>query len=50
VESSLSSGKVGATPAYGGATGTLKDGSLTVQYNLIMQLSDFDDAVYGLKQ
>ena len=33
-----------------GATGTLKDGSLTVQYNLIMQLSDFEDAVYGLKQ
>src|SRR5580765_8866549 len=30
-----------------GATGTLKDGSLTVQYNLIMQLSDFEDAVYG---
>jgi hypothetical protein len=33
-----------------GATGTLKDGSLTVQYNLIMMLSDFEDAVYGLKQ
>ena len=33
-----------------GATGTLKDGSLTVQYNLIMQLSDFEDAGYGLKQ
>jgi hypothetical protein len=33
-----------------GATGTLKDGSLTVQYNLIMGLSDFEDAVYGLKQ
>ena len=31
-------------------SGTLKDGSLTVQYNLIMQLSDFEDAVYGLKQ
>jgi hypothetical protein len=30
-----------------GASGTLKDGSLTVQYNLIMQLSDFEDAVYG---
>ena len=29
-----------------GATGTLKDGSLTVQYNLIMGLSDFEDAVY----
>jgi hypothetical protein len=33
-----------------GATGTLKDGSLTVQYNLIMQLTDFEDAVYGLKR
>jgi hypothetical protein len=33
-----------------GATGTLKDGSLTVQYNLIMTFSDFEDAVYGLKQ
>jgi hypothetical protein len=32
------------------ATGTLKDGSLSVQYNLIMQLSDFENAVYGLKQ
>ena len=30
-----------------GATGTLKDGSLTVQYNIIMMLSDFEDAVYG---
>jgi hypothetical protein len=29
-----------------GATGTLNDGSLTVRYNLIMQLSDFEDAVY----
>jgi hypothetical protein len=29
-----------------GATGTLKDGSLTVRYNLIMSLSDFDDAAY----
>ncbi len=33
-----------------GATGALTNGSLTVQYNLIMQLSDFEDAVYGLKQ
>jgi len=32
-----------------GATGTLKDGSLTVQYNLIMQMTDFEDAVYALK-
>jgi len=29
-----------------GATATLKDGSLTVQYNFIMQLTDFEDAVY----
>jgi hypothetical protein len=34
----------------GRATGTLNDGSLTVQYNLNMQLSDFEDAVYGLKR
>ena len=32
------------------ATGTLKNGSLSVQYNLIMQMSDFEDAVYVLKQ
>ncbi len=32
-----------------GATGTLKDGSLIVQYNLIMQLSDFEDAAYGVR-
>jgi hypothetical protein len=31
-----------------GATGTLKGDSLTVQYNLIMQLTDFEDAVYVL--
>ena len=31
-----------------GATGTLKGDSLTVQYNTIMQLTDFDDAVYVL--
>jgi hypothetical protein len=31
-----------------GATGTLKGDSLTVQYNVIMQLTDFDDAVYVL--
>jgi hypothetical protein len=30
------------------ATGTLKDGSLTVQYNFIMMMSDFEDAVYRL--
>jgi len=33
-----------------GATGTLKDGSLTVRYNGIMQLTDFEDAVYLLAQ
>src|SRR5262245_35766305 len=31
-----------------GATGTVKGDTLTVQYNLIMQLTDFEDAVYGL--
>jgi hypothetical protein len=36
-----------STAGAWGATGTLKDGSLTVQYNLIMQLSDFEDAVYA---
>jgi hypothetical protein len=40
----------GSTGGAWGATGTLKDGSLTAQYNLIMQLSDFEDAVYGLTQ
>jgi hypothetical protein len=29
-----------------GATGTLDGDSLTVRYNLIMQLTDFEDAVY----
>jgi hypothetical protein len=29
-----------------GATGTLKDDSLTVQYNQVMQLTDFEDSVY----
>ena len=32
------------------ATGTIKDGLLTVQYNLDMGLSDFEDAVYRLVQ
>jgi hypothetical protein len=31
-----------------GATGIIKDGQLTVQYNLIMVLTDFEDAVYRL--
>jgi hypothetical protein len=31
-----------------GATGTLNGNSMTVQYDLIMQLSDFEDAVYML--
>lgn len=30
------------------ATGTLKGDSLTVQYNLVMHLTDFEDAVYAL--
>jgi hypothetical protein len=29
-----------------GATGTLSGTTLTVRYNLVMQLSDFEDAVY----
>ena len=33
-----------------GATGRLKDDSLTVQFNDIMQLSDFEDAIYRLPQ
>ena len=31
-----------------GATGTLKRDSLTIQYNEIMQLADFEDASYVL--
>ena len=31
-----------------GATGTLKGDALTVQYNVIMQLTDFENAVYAL--
>jgi hypothetical protein len=31
-----------------GATGTVKDDLLTVRYNVIMQLDDFEDAVYSL--
>ena len=31
-----------------GATGTIDGGVLTVHYNLIMQLTDFEDAVYRL--
>jgi hypothetical protein len=31
-----------------GASGTLKGNLLTVQYNLIMQHTDFEDAVYAL--
>ncbi len=30
-----------------GATGTIRGDTLTVQYNLIMQLTDFEDAVYA---
>jgi hypothetical protein len=37
-----------STAGSWGATGTLKGSVLTVQYNLIMQLSDFEDAVYAL--
>ena len=31
-----------------GATGTIRGDSLTVEYNLIMQMTDFEDAVYAL--
>ena len=31
-----------------GATGTIRGDSLTVEYNLIMQWTDFEDAVYAL--
>lgn len=31
-----------------GATGTVRGNALTVQYNLVMQLSDFEDAVYTM--
>ena len=33
-----------------GATGTLTGDALTVRYNVIMQLTDFEDAVYVLRQ
>jgi hypothetical protein len=33
-----------------GATAAIKDRSLTVQYNEIMRLTDFEDAVYRLVQ
>jgi hypothetical protein len=33
-----------------GATGTVNGGSLTVRYNDIMQLTDFEDAVYRVTQ
>lgn len=33
-----------------GATGRIEDGLLTVNYNLIMQLTDFEDAIYRLTQ
>jgi hypothetical protein len=29
-----------------GATGSITDDSLSVRYNVIMQLSDFEDGVY----
>jgi len=40
----------GSIPGAWSAAGALKDGSLTVQYNDNMQLSDFENAVYSLKQ
>jgi ABC-type transport system substrate-binding protein len=38
-----------STAGAWGATGTITGTSLTVQYNLIMQMTDFEDAVYVLK-
>jgi hypothetical protein len=32
------------------AVGTLEDGRLTVRYNLDMQMSDFEDAIYRLSE
>lgn len=37
-----------STAGAWGAVGTVKGDSLTIQYNLIMQLTDFEDAVYTL--
>jgi hypothetical protein len=37
-----------STAGSWGATGTLNGDRLTVRYNLIMQLSDFEDAIYRL--
>jgi len=33
-----------------GATGVLREDSVTVRYNLVMQLSDFEDGVYLLTE
>lgn len=38
-----------STAGAWGATGTLNGDLLTVRYNLIMQLTDFDDATYRLE-
>ena len=38
----------GSTAGSWEATGTLQGNSLTVHYNRIMQLTDFEDAVYAL--
>jgi len=35
-----------STAGSWGATGILRDDTLTVAYNIIMELSDFEDAVY----
>ena len=43
---SHSSGKGGYPPGRGSASGSLTANSLTVRYNLIMEMSDFEDAVY----
>lgn len=35
-----------SSAGHWGATGTLHNGTLSVRYNLVMQLSDFENAVY----
>lgn len=39
-----------STAGAWGATGTLKGDTLSVQYNLIMSLTDFEDAAYVLQR
>jgi hypothetical protein len=41
--------EAGSTAGPWGAEGSLSNGQLTVRYNLVMLLSDFEDAVYALQ-